>query len=152
MKYAQVVSGEIINVILTEETNLGSEFYLVNENDYSNISGFVNFSKYFPQGSGYAPTQEEIDLNKFLNRAGIKDRLIAEMAQENIARVRAGTWTTAQLVGLTQDEQLKELLNDLNSLSFEIAYTKVDGLTNPLLTTEIKNSWKTKLATHFYNG
>lgn len=94
--------------------------------------------------------QRESDFARFKKRASVKDSMIAEMAAGNMERVRSGVWTTGQLIALTQDEQLKQVLSDISSLSFEIAYSKVDAITNPIITTEIKNSWKALLADNFY--
>ncbi len=94
--------------------------------------------------------QREQDFVRFKKRASAKDVIIAEMAAANMERVRSGVWTTSQLIALTQDPELKQILDDVNTLSFEIAYSRVDGLTNALLTTEIKNSWKALLQAHFY--
>lgn len=99
-----------------------------------------------------APTVNQFDLDKarFEKRAQVKDQIISEMAAENMSRVRSGLWTTNQLIGLTQDSELKSILDDISTLSYEIAYSKIDGLTNALLTSDIKSSWKAKLASHFY--
>ena len=97
-----------------------------------------------------APLQIELDKIRFTKRAKVKDQIIAEMAAENMERVRTAVWTTADLISLTQDSELKDLLDDINSLSFEIAYSKIDALTNTLITTDIKDNWKLKLASHFY--
>lgn len=94
--------------------------------------------------------QRQKDFMRFKQRAEIKSTLIAEMAAGNMERVRSGIWTTSQLISLTQDLELKQILNDLDSLSFEIAYSRIDGLTSPLLTTEIKNSWKKLLSDNFF--
>ena len=98
----------------------------------------------------YTPTQSELDKIKYSKRASVIPEIMSQMATENMDRVRAGTWTVSQLIGLTQDAQLKEILTDLYSLSFEIAYGKIDGIANSIVTTEIKNGWKAKLAANFY--
>jgi hypothetical protein len=69
-----------------------------------------------------------------------------------MARVRAGVWTVPNLVALTQDPELKLILDDINTLSFELAVLKLMALTNPLITQKIKNDWVLKLQSHFYNG
>jgi hypothetical protein len=102
-----------------------------------------------PQAS---KTQAEKDYEKYMKRADVKDRIIAEMATENMARVRAGIWTVPNLVALTQDPELKLVLDDINTLSFELAVSKLMALTNPLITQKIKNEWILKLQSHFYNG
>lgn len=94
--------------------------------------------------------QHEKDLDRYTRRASVKDLIIAEMAAENMERVRSGVWTVADLVALTQDPILKEIILDILILSFELAYQKIDAITNDLITTEIKNHWKAKLASHFY--
>lgn len=96
-------------------------------------------------------TAKEKDEIRFMKRASAKNRIIAEFAAENMERVRNGVWTVPQLVGLTQDTGLKALLDNVNTLSFEIAASMVPGLTNSLLTTEIKAAWVTKLQANFYN-
>ena len=73
------------------------------------------------------------------------------MASENMGRVRAGIWTVQNLVDLTQDVELKRVLDDISTLSFELAAQKLQAINNPLLTTEIKNSWLQKLMSNFYN-
>lgn len=97
-----------------------------------------------------AKTQQELDYDKYLKRASVKDKILAEMASENMSRIRAGAWTVQQLVELTQDAELKLVLDDVNTLSFELAAQKVMTLSNPLITTEIKLGWVSKLQSHFY--
>jgi len=96
------------------------------------------------------PSQLEIDTTRYARRARAKDQILAEFAAENMARVRAGKWSVPQLVGLTQDTGLKSLLDNIDTLSFEIAASQVPALTNPLLTQEIKAGWVSKLQAHFY--
>lgn len=86
-------------------------------------------------------TQEELDLEKYEKRASVKDKLIAKMAVGNVNRVRTGTWSVNDLVAMTQDEKLKQIVIDLNTLSFELAIHKVMLLDNPLVTQEIKMEW-----------
>lgn len=94
--------------------------------------------------------QRQFDFHRFKQRAAAKNELLAEMAAGNMERVRQGIWTVQELIGLTQDSELKQLLDDVNTLSFEIAYSRIDSLTNAILTKEIKNSWKKLLQEHFY--
>ncbi len=94
--------------------------------------------------------QREKDYLRYKQRGEAKNGIIAEMAAGNMERVRSGVWTVSQLIALTQDEQLKQLLDDVNTLSFEIAYSRIDGLTNSILTVEIKNSWKKLLSDNFF--
>lgn len=94
--------------------------------------------------------QRRKDYIRYKSRAAAKDGMLAEMAAGNMERVRNGIWTVEQLIGLTQDTELKQLLDDVNTLSFEIAYSRIDQMSNPLLTTEIKNIWKKLLSDNFY--
>jgi hypothetical protein len=103
-----------------------------------------------PAATVPAPSSYEADIARFTARAGVKDKLIAEMAAENMARVRAGTWTVPDLVALTQDEQIVAVLNDIGTLSYELAAVKLAGVTNPLITADIKAGWIQKLQDHFY--
>jgi hypothetical protein len=96
------------------------------------------------------PTQYDRDYERYLKRAQAKDKILAEMASENMARVRAGTWTTSQLIELTQDAGLKLVLDDVSTLSFELASQKLITINNPLITDEIKFGWIEKLQRHFY--
>lgn len=98
------------------------------------------------------PTQFDADIARYSKRARAKDQILSEFAAENMARVRAGTWTVPQLISLTQDAGLNALLDNVNTLSFEIAASMVPGLTNALLTPAIKAGWVSKLQSHFYNG
>jgi hypothetical protein len=96
-------------------------------------------------------SQKEVDFQKYLKRASVKDQIIAEMAAENMERVRAGVWSVVDLVGLTQDAELKLVLDDINTLSFELAQSKLSSATNPLLTQAIKTGWILKLQANLFN-
>jgi hypothetical protein len=101
--------------------------------------------------SNKSQTPEEIDKAKYMKRAAVKDVIIAEMATENMTRVRSGRWSVSDLVGLTQDPMLKLILDDINTLSFELAVLKLQQVSNPLITREIREGWIRKLQSHFYN-
>jgi hypothetical protein len=104
---------------------------------------------YFP----IPKTQYEKDISRYTKRAEAKDAILAEMAAENMSRVRNGTWSIPQLMSLTQDLELKQVLSNIDTLSFEIAAGAIMQLTNPLLTPQIKQAWAMKLSSHFYlNG
>lgn len=96
-------------------------------------------------------TAEEKDKIKYIKRASVKDTIIAEMATENMARIRSGKWSVVDLISLTQDNSLKLILDDINTLSFELAVLKLQTISNPLITKQIKEEWIKKLQTHFYN-
>ena len=92
-----------------------------------------------------AKTVLELDIEKYKRRADAKPLLMAEMAAMNIGRLKAGTWTTAQLVALMADPEIKSLVSHMETLSFELAINVVNGLTNPIVTPEIKAVWVAKL-------
>ena len=119
--------------------DLSEEQKLMLRNDFNGIPNTTELS------------QKDKDFQKYLKRAAAKDKIIAEMASENMGRVRAGIWTVQNLVDLTQDVELKRVLDDISTLSFELAAQKLQAINNPLLTTEIKNSWLQKLMSNFYN-
>ena len=93
---------------------------------------------------------KRIDEEKYNKRASVKDSIIAWMAAENMKRYRAGIWTFADLSSLTMDQNLKLVLDDINTLSYELAMGKIDAVTNPLITTDIKTSWKMKLLANLF--
>jgi hypothetical protein len=107
--------------------------------------------QYDPQDPLTEPQVLLNDIERFTKRAQVKNQIIAEMAAENMQRVRSGLWQVSDLVSLTQDLELKSVLDDVNSLSFELASQKVGQLTNALITQDIKDEWLVKLAAHFYN-
>lgn len=91
-------------------------------------------------------TTLELDIEKYKRRAFAKNDLMAEMAAMNVGRIKDKTWTVQQLTALMQDEQIKELIAHMETLSFELAIGVINGLTNPLVTPEIKAVWVAKLA------
>lgn len=95
-------------------------------------------------------TQHELDFSRYLKRASMRDRLLADMAADNMARVRAGAWTVGDLQGLMADPQTKVVIDLINALSFEMAIAALNASPNPLLTTEIKAGWVAKLQAHLY--
>lgn len=97
------------------------------------------------------PTPQQKDLIKYKKRAAVRDQIIAEMATENVDRLRRGVWSTPQLIALTQDAELKLVQDDINSLSFELAVMKLNSVSNPLITQDIKMGWIQKVMKHYYN-
>lgn len=87
----------------------------------------------------------ELDIEKYHRRAVAKPLLMAEMAAMNIGRLKDGTWTTAQLVALMVDPEIKSLVSHMETLSFELAIGVINSLTNPLITPSIKSTWVSKL-------
>lgn len=97
-----------------------------------------------------AKTQSELDYDRYIKRAQAKDKILAEFAAENMGRIRAGVWTVPSLIALTQDAQLTTLLASINTLSFELAIGSIQGITNPLITAEIKAAWVAKLQANLF--
>lgn len=93
-------------------------------------------------------SQFEKDQLRYQRRAAAKDGLIAWMAAGNMARVRAGVWTVADLQVLLVE--LGAVNAMMQTLSFELAAQAIAASTNPLLTPEIKAAWVGKLTEHFY--
>lgn len=96
------------------------------------------------------PSQFERDQARYAKRAAVKDALIAWMAADNMSRVRAGTWSVAQLTSLMADPAVAAANAYMSTLSFELAAQSIAAATSPLLTQEIKAVWVGKLTEHFY--
>lgn len=91
-------------------------------------------------------TTLELDIEKYKRRAFAKNDLMAEMAAMNVGRIKDKTWTKVQLVELMADPEIKSLVSHMETLSFELAIGVIQGLTNPIVTPEIKAVWVAKLA------
>jgi len=141
MTYKQIAGGVIRVSDGTQIPNTSESYGVVQA--WVNAGGVITPADQVPQF--------DADIARYSKRARAKDQILAEFAAENMARVRAGTWTVTQLISLTQDAGLKGLLDNVNTLSFEIAASIVPGLTNSLLTAPIKAGWVAKLQSHFYN-
>lgn len=89
--------------------------------------------------------QKAKDQARYRERAKVRDELIVSICTDNMERIRSGVWTVAQLIELTADPIFKNLQDDINSLSFELAQGKIMSLTNPIITQEIKNEWVARL-------
>jgi hypothetical protein len=113
----------------------------------SAINVYLNVDTY----TGGPATDDRRSFEKFLKRSSVKDKIMSEMATENITRVYSGEWAETDLISLSSDTALNEILANISALAYEIAYYKVSQINNPLITTEIKNGWMAKLASHFYN-
>ena len=129
------LSGTIVKILFTEELTTHNKAIV---------------DKIVQLHNGELFNQKEKDTIRFMRRAASKDDILVSIASDNMERVRSGLWTISQLISLTQDPELKNLLDDISYLSFEIAYSKVDALTNALLTQDIKDVWKAKLAANFF--
>lgn len=113
---------------------------------------WMNYQDWLVEGNTPLPievspvkTVLEVDTDKYMRRATAKNLLMAEMAAMNIGRLKSGTWTTAQLVSLMQDPEIKSLVSHMETLSFELAIGVIQSLTNPLITVDIKSTWISKL-------
>ncbi|MDQ7745459.1 hypothetical protein [Hydrogenophaga pseudoflava] len=95
-------------------------------------------------------TQFDRDVSRYKRRAAAKDMLLAEMAAENMARVRAGVWTVQDLTALMNDPLAKQVMELVNALSFEMAADLLSTATNPMITPEIRDGWVAKLQAHLY--
>jgi hypothetical protein len=92
--------------------------------------------------------QFEKDQLRYQRRAAAKDGLIAWMAADNMARVRDGVWTVADLQVLLVE--LGAVNAMMQTLAFELAAQAISASTNPLLTPDIKANWVGNLTEHFY--
>lgn len=97
------------------------------------------------------PNQFNADKERYVRRAAAKDGMIATLAAGNMARIRSGTWSVPQLISFMQDSIVLQILTDINTLSFELAYAKVDLISSELVTSEIRTEWKNLLAANFYS-
>jgi hypothetical protein len=97
-----------------------------------------------------APSQYQLDVSRYTKRAAVKDRLLAEMAADNMARVRSGVWTVVDLTDLMADPDVKAVLEMIGTLSFELASQALAAADQPLLTPQIKAGWVAKLQAHLY--
>lgn len=87
---------------------------------------------------------------RMLLRSYAKDMLIVKMSHENLLRMYQGVWTQNDIKSLPNDKQLESILQDISSLSFEMAIPKIMSLNNPLITAEIKQDWINTLYAHLY--
>lgn len=93
-------------------------------------------------------SQLEKDQLRYQRRAAARDSLIAWMAADNMARVRSGVWTVADLQVLLGE--LGAVNAMMQTLSFELAAQAIAASTNQLMTSDIKSAWVDKLTEHFY--
>ena len=95
--------------------------------------------------------QKAKDKARYRERAKVKDELVVGICADNMERIRNGIWTVDQLVELTADQNFKNIQDDINSLSFELAQGKIMALSNPMITQEIKNEWVGRLQANLFN-
>jgi len=95
-------------------------------------------------------TAYEKDVWRYKMRDSVKGQIIAEMASDNMARVRAGVWTVPELIGLASDPLLAQVQGYMATLSFELAAQALATSEHPLLTPEIKAGWIAKLQANFF--
>ena len=95
-------------------------------------------------------TQFEKDQSRYQKRAAVKDELMAYMAADNMGRVRSGVWSVTDLTGLLDDPAVVAANALMGTLSFELAAQQINAATTPLLTSEIKADWVSRLESHYY--
>lgn len=96
------------------------------------------------------PSQFARDEARYRKRAAVKDELLSYMAADNMSRVRAGTWTVADLTGLLADPAVAAATQFMTTLSYELAAQAIASAETPLLTPEIRADLIGKLQAHFY--
>jgi hypothetical protein len=138
-----IINGK--NITNEEELNLA----LLDADESSKL---VLYNMFHGIANNTNPTVKERDVAKYLKRAEAKNIIVAEMSAENVERVRSGEWSLEQLISLTQDAELIAILNDLNTLSFELAQEKIANVANLLLTPEIKASYIAKIQTNLFDS
>lgn len=92
----------------------------------------------------------ERDQARYAKRAAARDGLLAYMAADNMGRVRAGTWTVPDLMGLLDDPAVAAANAYMSTLSYELAAQAIATAATPLLTPEIRADWIARLTAHFY--
>ena len=95
-------------------------------------------------------TQFERDQSRYARRAAARDQLLAYMAADNMARVRAGVWSVQDLTSLLDDPAVATANAYMGTLSYELAAQAIAGASTPLLTSEIRADWIARLSEHFY--
>ena len=96
------------------------------------------------------PSQFDRDRARYAKRAAVKDELLAWMAADNMSRVRTQEWTADDLRGLVADPAIKAAMDFMGTLSFELAAQAIASASTPLLTSDIRSDWITRLQAHFY--
>lgn len=95
--------------------------------------------------------QKAKDSARYRERAKVRDELIVGICADNMERIRTGVWTVSELVELTADPVFKNIQDDINGLSFELAQGKIMALSNKIVTQEIKNEWVGRLQASLFN-
>ena len=95
-------------------------------------------------------TQFDRDQARYAKRAAVKDQLLAYMAADNMSRVRAGTWTVADLTSLLADPVVATANQFMSTLSFELAAQAIATASTPLLTPAIRADWIARLEAAFF--
>lgn len=95
--------------------------------------------------------QKAKDKARYRERAKVRDELVVGICADNMERIRTEVWAVPQLVELTADPIFKNVQDDINGLSFELAQGKIMSLTNPIITNEIKMDWVGRLQANLFN-
>ena len=93
---------------------------------------------------------KEKDRLAMIQRALVKDNLIGEIASENKERLRTGVWSYNDLLTFLASEESKAVMEDIASLSFEMAQGKIMNITNPIVTMDIKLLWIQRLKDNLF--
>lgn len=145
MKYAIIENNTVVNVAVANaplaENWIATEVAAIGDR-YEN----GQFIKPEPP----QPSQFEKDQSRYTKRAAVKDELIAYMAADNMSRVRAGTWTVADLTSLLADPAVTMANQFMSTLSFELAAQAIASASTPLLTPAIRADWIARLEAAFF--
>lgn len=153
MKYAYIEDGVVIEVSQVNpftifNSDYASRFVEVPTN--VEVGWTTDGIGFKPPESNPPQSQFDIDKIRYKKRSSVKDDLISYMAADNMSRVRSGEWTVQDLSVLLSDPAVVAANTYMSTLSFELAAQEIRKTTTPLLTTEIKDSWISKLEQHYY--
>lgn len=95
--------------------------------------------------------QKAKDSARYRERAKVRDELVVGICTDNMERIRNGIWTVSQLIELTADPVFKNIQDDINGLSFELAQSKIMALNSPIITQDIKLEWVGRLQKNLFN-
>ena len=85
------------------------------------------------------------DYLRFLRRVDAKGSILAEIAAENLQRVRLSIWSADQLKNLMDHQGIRNVVSCIELLAFEMAIVQIMELNIVEITGEIKQGWISKL-------
>lgn len=153
MVFVLIQHGVVIDRVQVTPSSIFSAEYaaqFIEAPDEAQWGWSYDGEKFTPPPAPEAPSQFEKDQSRYQKRAAVKDELMAYMAADNMSRVRAGTWTVADLTALLDDPAVVAANALMGTLSFELAAAQIAAATTPLLTPEIKADWTSRLEAHYY--